>query len=240
MTTTWTVVNKKLDVLLDDPEDVHDDGAVKRPAYGEVLRIESWNWAQDILCLHTPRQCKIDLTILGGNREAAMPAGWFAISGIYDATEEQWWTPMDRRPGYHQADDETGLEYWVWDDRLYLQDSVSDRTLTLYYWAYWPKIEHEVGDNVGRDDTPVYEITYKEEQIITPRWAEMALAHLTCANCMVPGAVESSDLGQWKVWIDAGNPNHNPRLQQVWFHIKMYDNALARMPPAFNRRDTWQ
>jgi len=239
MTTTWTAVDQKLDVFLNDPLAQNDDGTYRVQTYDRRLRINSWNWAQDIFVHHTPMQRRLTLTMRSGNREAILPEGWYAVEGIYDPDEGQWWMPMSRRPGYHQAEDETVLEYWVWDNRLYLQDSVS-RDLVLYYWAYWPALEYTVGDNIGRENAPVYDIAMKAEQILVPRWAEIAMIHLTCASCLVPGAIEASDINQWKVWIDAGNPEHNPRLQQAWYHMQMYDNIMTRVPPAYSRRDVWQ
>lgn len=236
---TWTEINAKLDVFLDDPLEQNEDLTYKVQTYDRRLRLDSWNWVLDVLVLHTPRQRRITLTVDSTSREAVLPEDFYGLEGIYDATEECWWTPMEHRPGYYQATDEEALEYWVWDRRLYLQDAV-DRELELYYWAYWPKIVYEVGANIGRPNAPVYAITYQDEEIYTPKWAELPLIHLTCAHCLIPGAIEASDINNWRVWIDAGNPEHNPRMQQASYHLRWHDDLMSKVPPAYRRRNTWQ
>ena len=91
--TTWTGVNRKIDHFVGDFE------GDTELTFSEALRIEAWNWAQDILCAHTPRQREITAEIDTGQRAIILPSDFYAIEGLYDSDKERWWWPMRRRPG---------------------------------------------------------------------------------------------------------------------------------------------
>jgi hypothetical protein len=217
---TWTQVNAKLDLFL-------DDAAVAGVTQFAIptLRVEAWNWAQRMLCYHTPMQKNVTLEIEKGGREAILPTDFFAPEGIYDADRERWWKPMRWRPGDRRYTDEELPEFWVWGGRMFLEDEIDYDAddLTLYYWAYYPDVEYETSGD---------EVTYLQEQIHTPLWAELALCHLTTATCMMPGEVFSADLNQYKIRVESGTPLHNPRAESAKFHLWWWNALLDKYPPA--------
>ena len=237
MTTTWTELNNKLDLLLDDAEAVNADDTVKQPTYDAELRVSAWNWSQGLFLYHTPRQRKTTLKVAdSAGRTALLPADFYAMEGIYDPEEEAWWCPMPLRPGDIRLTDESSLEYWVWGGSLYLQEEIDDaREVELYYWAKWPKVEYVLGTNVGAEGKPVYQLTMTQEQVYIPEWAELALLYLTTAICLVPSAVEAADVNNWRIRVDAGNPLHNPRLAAAREYMEIWNYLMTFMPPGYKQ-----
>lgn len=220
--TIWGQINHKMDLFAGDPE---PEIATDVRLFPENLRIEGWNWAQRLLCQHTPRQRKVVATVDTGNRSVLLPSDFFAIEGLYDAGNSRWWWPMHRRPGDVRYDDDNVLEFWVWDDKLFLESDVDYETpdLELLYWAYYPDVEYtEDGGDV----------TVTQKQIYTPHWAELALLHMTVASCMVPHEVFSSDISQYKIRVESGSPMDNPRMQSAQWHLQMYERLIDKCPPA--------
>lgn len=220
MTTTWTEVNRKLDLFLDDAERT---GASQ--VFPVSLRVEAWNWAQRTFCHHTPRQRSRTLEIDAGQRAGIVPADCFAIHGIYDSDRERWWWPVDLLPGDIQYTDDDVAEYWIWGNELFLDDEISysSTDLTLYYWAYWPDVEYSVSDST---------LTYIQEQIYVPTWSELALVHLTTATVLMPMELFAADINEYKIRVDSGTPLHNPRAQSADFHLRWWHHILDMFPPA--------
>ncbi len=220
MTTTWTKVDAKLDLFLNDPERTGGSQLFSVP-----LRIESWNWAQRMLCYHTPRKRRVVPKIDTGKRSIILPGDFYMVDSIYDSNREKWWRSMRRRPGDIRYTDEDLPEFWVWGNEMFLEDNVSygSTDLTLYYWAYYPEVEYETVDNVT---------TVQGEQIHTPDWAELALVHLVTATCMMPGEVFAADINQYKIRIESGTPLHNPRAESAKYHLWWWNTIIDSFPPA--------
>ena len=227
MAVTWTKVNSKLDQFLDDAPRYNAAGDLITPLFVEVLRIESWNWAQRILVHHTPRARTMSLVLEESEREAVLPDDFFALQGLYDADNERWWRPVDWEPGDVRYADDDSERYWIFAGRLYLEKDVDvDSTdFTLYYWAYYPDVEYTVDDDGNVD-------AYKQDRIYTPRWVEPAMGHLTTVHCMMPKEVFASDINQYKIRVDSGNPMHNPRQQSALHHLDMWNRLISLFPPA--------
>jgi hypothetical protein len=129
------------------------------------------------------------------------------------------------KPGDHWDQAEEVAEFWVWGNQLFLQDdlAVTSDDLTLYYWAYWPEVEYTVS---GSD------ISVQQEQILTPKWAELALVHLTVATCFAPHEIFASDINEYKIKVEAGTPLHNPRAEAMMFHLNWWHVIMDKYPPA--------
>lgn len=218
--TTWTEVNRKIDHFAGDPDT--DSGRT----FPEALRIEAWNWAQDMLCAHTPRQREVTAEIDTGQRSIALPSDFYAVEGLYDSDKEQWWWPMRRRPGDRRFLDDDVLEFWLWDNKLYLESEISFDTtrLTMLYWAYWPKVEYS--------ESTSGLVTVTQETIYVPQWTIPALMHLVIFTTMVPMEIESSDLNQWRIRVESGTPLDNPRMASAIWHLAMYERLVDKYPPA--------
>jgi len=224
MTTTWTEINRKLDLFLGDvPTDDTDR------AYASDLRAESWNWAQRQLCYHTPRQRTMTLKLESDGRTAILPSDFYAVHAIYDAREdgELWWREMRYRPGDVRYLDDELPEFWIWGNQMFLEDDVSvdSDDLTLYYWAYYPDVTYTGSGN---------SLTMTQETIYTPPWAENALAHLASAGVMAPLEVFSSDISQFKIKVESGTPIQNPRMESMKFHLWWWEHVLNQFPPALD------
>ncbi|MHC4542923.1 MAG: hypothetical protein ACYSYL_00150 [Planctomycetota bacterium] len=159
-----------------------------------------------------------------GERSIILPDDFYAIEGLYDGEEERWWWPMRRRPGDKRFMDDEALEFWLWGNKMYLEANVTYDTdrLTVLYWAYWPDVEY-VENASGQ-------VTVTQEHTYTPKWAELPLIHLTCSSCMVPMEIESSDLRNWGIRVETGDPLDNPRMQSAKWHLDMYERLLEKFP----------
>lgn len=223
MTKTWEELSPKLDYFMDDELRLDAGGEEKKRRFPIPLRIFAWNWAQKMLCAHTPRQRKVELTIDTGNRAAVIPDDLYAIEGIYDAELEQWWRPMRMEPGDIRYRDEDLPEWWIWGRHIYLETAPSYDTtdLTLYYWAYYPDVAFEIKED---------ELVITRNVIYTPGWAEAALCHLATAFCWTPGAISAADINEYKITVDSGTPLHNPRSQQAREHLFWWNVILENQP----------
>jgi hypothetical protein len=215
--TTWSQINSKIDLFAGETTD--------SPLFPEALRIEAWNWAQDLFCTHTPRQREMTAVIDSGGRSVVLPEDFYAIEGIYDSDNEQWWWPMSRNPGDVRSLDDSMLEFWLWGEKLYLEEDITfgSDDLTLLYWAYWPAVEYTTDGST---------VTITQQYIYVPRWAELALMHLCISSCMVPEEIFSSDINQYKIKIESGDPLDNPRMQSAKWHLEMYEKLTDKHVPA--------
>ncbi len=231
MARAWADINIRLDRFLDDALRTDAAGDPRDRLFPVPLRVDAWNWAQDVLVHHTPLAKSMTLVVNEGQREAVLPDDFFAVSRIYDSDQERFWRPAHFAPGDIRYADEELPEYWVMGNKLYIEDTLEydQEDLTLYYWAYYPPVECTYTDN---------EITTTPQGVVrTPRWAELALVHLTTATCLMPMEIFAADLNQYKIRVESGTPLHNPRAQSANFHYQWWNMLMDRVPPAY--KDTY-
>ncbi len=215
MIRTWEEVNSKLASFTGDME---REG--KELRFPVKLRIDGWNWAQKMLCAHTPRSRKMDLVIDTHNRSAVLPDDFYAVEGVYHKGKEKWLRPMRRTPGDVMYVEDDLPEYWVWANSMYLEFRAEYETsdITLLYWAYYPDVEYDE------------EINLTQNQVYVPNWSVGGLLHLTMAYCWTPGAVMAADINEYKINVDAGNPLQNPRSQQAREHLYWWNVISDSFP----------
>lgn len=221
---TWADVMRRLDWFLGDALDADEVDSDR--TFPEILRIESWNWAQKIFCVHTPMARQTPLRIEEGGREALLPPDFYEVEGLYDAENSRWWWPMRRRPGDIRVDDDDVYEFWIRGTRMFLESEVDylANDLTLHYWAYYPDVEYVQLDDLTPD--------VRKDSILTPQWAELALFNLTAASCWTPGAILAANINQWDIKLDSGTPMMNPRAAQAKLHLWWYDTIINRFQTA--------
>lgn len=221
---TWSAgINPRLDLFLGDSIERDTDSLT----YSVPLRVAAWNWAQDVLCYYAPYPKSMTLSVGDDGRTGILPSDFFDVDMLYDADEERWWRLMTRKPGDFRPTDDDVLEFWVFGRQMFLEKDVGsdEDDLTLYYWAYYPPIEYEL-----QSDGETYH--YPQDTVYVPRWAELAVMHLTAYSCLTPGSVESADLSQFKIEFESGTPIHNPRLMAADWHIKQFHHLVHLFPRA--------
>ncbi len=222
MTTAFSVLQSKLDYFLDDEFQAGQSRRFPLP-----VRIHGWNWAQRFFVNHTPLQKSLVLNINEGGRTADLPNDFFSVKGLYDSEEEYWWSKLEIQAGGYREIDSDSAQYWIWNDVINLERQLLEDSedLKLYYWAYYPDLEFTIGD----DDE---DITYTQGDVYTPKWAEVALMHLTTAFCWHPGSVLASDINQWRINVDSGTPMHNPRAAAAVSSLWWYNELVNKVHPA--------
>ena len=222
--TTFSQINRRLDLFTTEP-------GLPQPRFDIDLRVAGWNWAQQQLLTHTPRQMSIELVVDSGNRSAVLPSDFYAADGVYDSQRSIWWRPMRRHPGDIRFLDDDVTEFWTWGGEMRFEDSVEygGGRLMLYYWAYYPDIAIQ---EIAEVDEIKVASSYSQEQVYTPKQYEVALMHLTAAFCWTPFALSASDVNEYKIRIDSGTPIMNPRALQAREHLFWWDSIMDRFPPA--------
>ena len=215
--TTWSDINVKLDTFLG--REAEEGG---KEFKNEKLRVESWNWAQQMFVAHTPRQRQVTLSVESDGRSALLPADFYAADGIYDSDYEQFWRPVRYHSGDIRYLNDDVLQFWTWENKVILESEVSTN-LTLYYWAYYPDIEYSMQGS---------QVTTSQGVVYTPGWAELPLIHLTVANVLQPMELFASNINQYKIRVESGNPEHNPRAQSALYHLNWYETLTNKFPRA--------
>lgn len=233
MAITFSSLQAELSRFADDALQEDAGGTAQPRTFPLPLRIDGWNWAQKVLVQHTPRQQLMTLEIDTDGRSAVLPDDYFDMYGIYDEDEEHWWRQMSVKPGDYRDPSSDIPEFWIWNDKMILERELShgDDHLTLYYWAYYPGIEYSIGTDDDGDDDPE-DITYEQDTVYTPRWADPAMIHLCIAYCWQPGSVQASDINEWKIMMDSGTPMHNPRAAAAWDHYRWWNELMSKVNPA--------
>ncbi len=217
MATSWDAIATKLDWLLEEKAN-YDTSSVK-VEWPIVGRIAAWNWAQGIFAHHTALEKEQDLVVEG--RVAALPADCLDVSMLYDSAKGKFYSKADFHFGGTRLATSEAYEFWVWGGKLHLERTLNSKeSLKIYYWARWPAVEYQI------DDTLTLSVTQPE--ILIPEWAELPVAHLTCATLLAPKAIASAISAEFKIRIDL--PVGEPRAYQAREHLWWYNELLGKVP----------
>lgn len=216
---TWEEINARISQFLEDI--VSEEGVEAK--FGDKLRIASWNWAQDVFISHTALEKSMQLVVDRDNRTALLPEDFIEVAMVYDAGEAMFLNRAKFQHGTLHDEYEDNDDFWVWGRTLYLERSVGfSEDLTLHYYAYYPAVEWTEIDD---------EFLVSAGDILVPRWAELALTHLTVASILQPHAVVASMSRNYNIMIDSGTPVMNSRAQQAMEHLKWYTELIAMHTP---------
>ena len=225
---TWTQLNSKLSRFLDDSLTT----GKKTYLFSTELRIDAWNWAQAIFSNHTLRERSTTLQIQQDGRTAKIPDDLRHVGMIYDKNGEL--APDYRNIYMRRGFVEGGLrmdtlnynwQYWTWDGLFHFDKPMSQANnlvIAMDYFADWPEITYDYNENGA--------MYFLQDNIYVPRWAELPLAHLAAATCLMPQAIQAAMSNEYKIKIDSGTPLDNPREQQAARHLWWYNEILGKIP----------
>jgi hypothetical protein len=139
--------------------------------------------------------------------------------------DNQWLEEVEYFPGMEWASTtrsttSSPVAYILWPQGKisFSRVPVSGQVVTLYYVAYYPRIE---------DDDTV---------ITIPRWAEEPIKLYSAASAIEPASVKTGNLRQYGTRRDSGDPEDNPLLRLAEHYMQRYYRILADHPvPQFNK-----
>lgn len=212
---------KELDYFLDDSDTAGGQAVARR--FSEQLRIYAWNWAQEVLSLHTARERSAGISIESDERSAPIPLDCMEIAQVYDPGNTLLYSPMKFHHGGYRDDDTDDYTFWVWGRILYFGRAVkSTEELTLFYYADWPDVEYKEVDSI---------VSITQPEILVPSWSMLALMHLSAATILQPSAIAAAMSNEYKIKIDSGTPLDNPREQQARTHLMWYNDLVGKQAP---------
>jgi hypothetical protein len=215
--TTWDEIDNKLSHFLDD---VVTEGDLK---FSVPLRVQSWNWAQDIFVAHTALQKQVLLAIDNDTRSGILPEDFYIPSMLYDENNGQFLQMARFKHGTLRDSMASNDDWWCWGNRIFIEKSVDfTHRVTLYYFAYYPKVTYILEGGA---------YIYRDKSIYVPRWAEEAIVHLTCSAILMPGSISAAMQRNYNIMIDSGSPIQNSRMQQSFDHFKWYHDIIRMFPP---------
>lgn len=211
-------VNGKLDTFLGD------DSSEGKGRFSLALRVNSWNWAQDVFSAHTAREMQVSLVIERDTRSAVLPPDfiqdaflWASSTSSEKTYNKTRFSIGGTRSGW--ADNEG---YWIWANKIYLDKVVTVTDgLILYYWASWPNVT--VVNDAGM-------LKVQSGSIYVPQWATLPLMHLTAANVLEPEAIAAAMERTYNIMVDSGKPTDNSRAAQAREHWWWYTQLIGLHP----------
>lgn len=209
--TTWgefkVILVHNLDevgVDFSDPEEGTLDPA-KLPMYTQATL-----WALDTFAIsHTALELRLEATV-GLNGTIELPSDVLSIRGIYSVPDQLWVQPVMAHPETTTAI--VSKTWYEWPKR-YVRTTGVEGAVWVDYYSYHPRFQ-------AMDDSV---------EIKVPLWAEPAILWLTMANILIPTAVSAANLAQFKIKIEAGDPEDNPMLLQVKHFLGQYEWLVAQM-----------
>ncbi len=168
-------------------------------------------WALDVFAVgHTALEKRYTIT-LGADGVIEMPADTLFIRGLFSEAKELWVRPVMAHP--ENLSTNTGMTWYEWP-KGYVQTNNVSGAVWVDYYAYHPRFG-------GSDDN---------QTMLYPQWAEPGIIWLTMANILSPTAVSAANLAQYKIRVEAGDPEDNPMLLQVKHFITMYEWLIGKYP----------
>jgi hypothetical protein len=104
---------------------------------------------------------------------------------------------------------------WPRGSLTIIGETAASITVSLLYYAYYPELEEDTDDD---DDIPI------------PNWAVWPIASLAAYYAHIPESVSRSNLAQWNIRIDSGDPEHNPLMKQARFLWDCYWAEIGKWP----------
>lgn len=150
-------------------------------------------------------------TIAAGSTEHTLPDDLYAIEAVMDQETNEVISKLLLEPGTVSKS-----QYWIQfpTGSITFKEELSN-DCTLYYLAYWDKPEEE-GDLEGDFEPPAF--------CITP------MAYFATAYVLMPDSVQTSEIRQFNVKADSGNPEHNPIEESVKFLMTLFIQGMEMHP----------
>lgn len=180
------------------------------------LRIAAFNRAAEYFAVtHTALLKAVVATATGnGPKTLALPTDLIEIANV--GSDNVWLQPTMMLPG--EPIEASGYSQTA--DGLFFPDG-SVNIVLVWYWSLYPAIE-ESSTSIG-----------------IPKWAEWAVINLAVAYLLYPMMVGVADLARWKERTESGTPLDNSPREQAKFHIQVYRDIVATVPPQV-RHTLWK
>jgi hypothetical protein len=149
-------------------------------------------------------------TIASATEVLELPSDIYRIEGVYDEDGEAYLNELVMSAGYARASDSGNAWLEYPDGYLTFLTELSDGG-TLYYSAQWA------------------EPTLDEEVIEAPATCIPGIAFYAASYCLLPKALSTGTLGQYKMKVDSGVPTDNPILDMSNAFMKRFELEMSRI-----------
>lgn len=149
-------------------------------------------------------------TIPDATTELDLPTDLYHIEGIYDLHLESYLEENILSPGLPTASESGNMYLEYPENHVSFLAELEDGG-TLYYAAYWTMPEL---------DADLLEV---------PAVALPGVAFYATSYCLMPRAVSSANVGQYKMKIDSGNPEDNPLMSMANHYMKRFELEMSRI-----------
>ncbi len=165
--------------------------------------------AYDAILPWTPKLAQE--TISSGTLVHPLPSDLYAVEAVKDAEASKIIPRLQLEPG-----EILEPQYWIeFPTGSITFNKELENDCTLFYLAYWDKPAEE-GDLEGDFEPPAF--------CITP------MSYFATAYVLLPDSVQSSEIRQFNVKADSGNPEDNPIEKSVKFLIRMFEQGMDAHP----------
>lgn len=198
--------------------------------------LDAVKWALDEFCAHTAVATATSFTMDGSDSSVSLPDNVYLSpeeAGVVLLTENDkraYLKPYLRVPGDVFSEDALTADteprmFWEQPSGTLHFGFVpsSGSTIEIQYFAYY---NHPIND---------------ESEIAIPRWAEYPVALLIGCSAITEASAQTSNIRQYGVRPDTGNPEHNPLHRHAEFLMQTYERLVGRVTPQRRPKgSSWQ
>ena len=139
-----------------------------------------------------------------------LPTDLYRVEGVYDDALASYLNELVMSAGYAQASDSGNAWLEYPDGYLTFLTELEDGG-TLYYSARWA------------------EPTLDDEEIQAPAICTPGIAFYAASYCLLPKALSTGTLGQYKMKVDSGVPTDNPIMDMSNAFMKRFELEMSRI-----------
>lgn len=171
--------------------------------------------AMDAVLPWVARPSTTTLTGDGSTSSFAVPTDLYRVVAVH-SSESNFYLPLEMMaPAINPNDKRTAANAWSEYPSGFLTFQTApsaEDEIVVYYGAVWPK--------------PVED----DDDLSTPTWLDTAIAFYTASYCCLQKATAASNVRQYNVQVDSGNPVMNPWKDMAETYLGRFKIEMDLVP----------